>query len=81
MKKLKFYLIVWEVEKKAYDEISKIGEVIDITVLKYKNINAFPSKSIKINFKTNNDNHIQSSLEIMGVKVLLLWKGAQPVCT
>ncbi|OMJ14030.1 hypothetical protein AYI69_g8760, partial [Smittium culicis] len=59
-------LSVWEVAEKAYDELSKIGEVIDITALKYKNINAFPSKSIKINFKTKNDNHIPSSLEIMG---------------
>ncbi|OMJ13225.1 hypothetical protein AYI70_g8642 [Smittium culicis] len=74
-------LSVWEVAQKAHEELSKLGEVIDITALKYKQINSFPSKSIKINFKTNKDCDIPSSLMVMEIKVLLLWKGGEPICT
>ncbi|OMJ17742.1 hypothetical protein AYI69_g7314 [Smittium culicis] len=44
-------LIVWKVAHKEHEELSNIGEVMDIAALKYKNITAFTSNYIKIILK------------------------------
>ncbi|OMJ22797.1 hypothetical protein AYI70_g2644 [Smittium culicis] len=74
-------LSVWEVAQSIYNELKKIGEVIDITALKHVKFNSYPSKSLKIVLKTKNDKDIPSTLSINESQVVLLWKGGQNICT
>ncbi|OMJ24154.1 hypothetical protein AYI69_g4734, partial [Smittium culicis] len=56
-------------------------EVVDITAFKHIKFNSYPSKSIKVVIKTKKNNEIPKNLEINDIKVVLLWKGGQSVCT
>ncbi|OMJ10430.1 hypothetical protein AYI70_g10337 [Smittium culicis] len=74
-------LSVWEVAQSIYNELKKVGEVIDITALKHIKFNTYPSKSLKIVLKTKNDKDIPSTLSINESQIVLLWKGGQDICT
>ncbi|OMJ20605.1 hypothetical protein AYI69_g6150 [Smittium culicis] len=74
-------LSVWEVAQKSYEILSSLGEIIDITALKHTKFNSYPSKSIKVIFKTKKENEIPSTINFNDVKVVLMWSGGKKICT
>ncbi|OLY78445.1 hypothetical protein AYI68_g7507 [Smittium mucronatum] len=74
-------LSVWDVAPAAHHELSQIGEVLDILVLKHKTLDTCPSRSIKISIKTKKENEIPQFLNILDIKVNLTWRGGPKACT